>query len=72
MAPSRTYRNVAVNTHRLERDMNSHRLLVSWTYGLGLARLRSRCLAGRSHSGCPRLVGVALTWRAHPPGTVTR
>lgn len=25
MAPSRTYRNVAVNTHRLERDMNSHR-----------------------------------------------
>ena len=27
---------------------------------------------GRSLIGCPRLVGVALSWRAYSPGTVTR
>ncbi len=26
---------------------DAHRLLVVWTYGSGLARLESRCLAGR-------------------------
>ena len=43
----------------------SHRLLVVWTNGSGLVSLGSRCPAGRSHIGCPRLVGVALSWRAH-------